>query len=193
MAQAQNGDVIEVRASGGFAIAPLQIKDKALTIRAKPGFEPSFVFTSDEKTDTPMMQTNAPLVLEGLGFKREVRAQFNITVGPLEITTGAGAGSRLEQSNEIVRTDGAPLHAANCRFDVDFGYRCIRARNCPLLSLRNCQFRGAVIYAVDWESFKDGQAILENCILDTQAGIGFHFPPGPRPSSRFLKNHTKRH
>src|SRR5262249_45963504 len=169
---------------------PVVIKDKAITVRATPGFEPTFVFTSDEKTDTPMMQTNAPLVLEGLGFKREVRAQFNITVGPLEITTGAGAGSRLEQSNEIVRTDGAPLHAANCRFDVDFGYRCIRARNCPLLALRNCQFRGSVIYAVDWEGSKESQAIVENSILGTQAGIGFHCRRDLRDASIRLTRDT---
>jgi serine/threonine-protein kinase len=190
VAAARDGDVIEVRASGVFAIAPLIIKDKALTIRATLGFEPRFVFTSDEKTDTPMLQTNASLVLEGLGFKRDVRRQISITVGGLEITTGAGAGLRLEQSNEIVRTDGAPLHAANCRFDVDFGYRCIRARNCPLLSLRNCQFRGAVIYAVDWESSRDGHAILENCILDTQAGIGFHCRRDLRDASIRLNSNT---
>ena len=190
VAEAQNGDVIEVRASGVFAIAPLVIKDKALTIRATPGFEPTFVFTSDEKTDTPMLQTNAPLVLEGLGFKREVRAQFNITVGPLEVTRGALPGSRLEQSNEIVRADGAPLHAANCRFEVDFGYRCIRARNCALLALRNCQFRGSVIYAVDWESSKEGQAIIENSILGTQAGIGFHCRRDLRDASIRLTRDT---
>ncbi|HMF15389.1 MAG TPA: serine/threonine-protein kinase, partial [Gemmataceae bacterium] len=80
---AKNGEVIEVRASGVFAIAPLVIKDKALTIRATSGFEPTFVFRSDEKTDTPMIQTNAPLVLEGLGFKRDVHRQISITVGGL--------------------------------------------------------------------------------------------------------------
>jgi serine/threonine-protein kinase len=171
---ALDGDVIEIHANGVVATSPIVLKNKALTIRAAPGFAPSFEFISDDKLDTPMIQTNAPLVLEGLEFKRVVHRQMNITVGGLEITTGAGPGTRLEQSNEIVRIDGAPLRAANCRFAVDFGYRCIRARNCPLLALCNCQFLGSVIYAVDWDSAKDGRAIMENCILGTQAGIGFH-------------------
>ena len=171
IAMAKDGDVIEVIASGMFAISPIVIKDKGLTIRAAPGFNPGFQFTSDEKTDTPMLQTNASLVLEGLDFKRQVRSTKNLTIGGLDIT---GGGSRLEQSNEIIRIGGAPLHAANCRFTVDFGNRCIRARQCPRIVVLNCQFRGPVIYAVDWESTKDGQATIENCILGTQVGLGFH-------------------
>jgi serine/threonine-protein kinase len=171
IATAASGDVIEVQASGMFAISPIKINNKALTIRAAPGFTPGFKFTSGENVDTPMLQTDAPLVLEGLDFKRQVHSTRNLTIGPLEITA---AGARLEQSNEIIRTDGAPLHAANCRFTVDFGNRCVRARQCPRIVMRNCQFRGPVIYAVDWESSKDGQANIENCILGTRAGVGFH-------------------
>jgi hypothetical protein len=137
-----------------------------------------------------MLQTNAPLVLEGFEFKRSVQRQVNITVGGLEITKGAPPGTRLEQSNEIVRVDGASLHAANCRFTVDFGYRCIRARNCPKITLRNCQFQGPVIYAVDWGSAKDGRAIIENCILGTQAGLGFHYRKELRDVSVRLIHNT---
>jgi serine/threonine protein kinase len=190
VASAEDDDVIVVQASGVFATSPIRISQKAITIRAAPGFTPSFKFTTDDTTDTPMLQTDAPLVLEGIDFRREVRRQFNITVGPLEITTGGGAGMRLEQSNEIVRIDGASLHAANCRFAVDFGYRCIRARKCPLLALRNCRFQGAVIDAVDWEASEDGKAIIDNCVLHTQVGFRFHCRPELHDTSIELTHNT---
>jgi serine/threonine-protein kinase len=190
IAMAGNGDVIEVQASGMFATSPIDIKNKALTIRAASGFTPGLQFTSDDNTDTPMLQTNAPLVLEGFEFKRLVQRQMNITVGGLDITEGPQPGRRLEQSNEIVRVDDAPLYVANCRFTVDFGYRCIRARNCPQITLRNCQFQGPVIYAVDWESAKDGRAIIENCILGTQVGLGFHCRKDLRDVSIELTHNT---
>jgi serine/threonine-protein kinase len=174
VASAKDGDVILVQASGVFPTSPIRIKKKALTIRAASGFTPGFKFTSDDKTDVPMLWTDSPLVLEGLDLRRDVQRQFNIGVGPLEITTGAGVGTRLEQSNEIVRTDGAPFRAANCSFTVDFGYRCIRARNCPLVELRNCRFQGFVIDAADWEASADGKAIIDNCVLHTQVGFRFH-------------------
>src|SRR5262249_29041976 len=47
VAQAGDGDVIEVLASGVFRTSPIVIKNKALTIRAAPGFTPGFTFTSD--------------------------------------------------------------------------------------------------------------------------------------------------
>jgi serine/threonine-protein kinase len=179
VAAARDGDIIEARwrgsepqKSGTFAIDPIEIQDKALTIRAEPGCELTFQFTSDDKTDRPMLKTNSPLVLEGLGFKREVRRQTNITVGPLEITTGRGV--RLEQSNEIVRVEGASLRVANCRFDVNFGYRCIFARKCPLLVVENCQFQDHAIYAVDWDGPEGSEAWIGNSVFSTQVGLHLH-------------------
>jgi hypothetical protein len=190
IAMAGNGDVIEVQASGMFAISPIKINNKALTIRAAPGFTPGLKFTSGENIDTPMLQTDSPLVLEGLDFKRLVQRNISITVGGMEITTGAGVGTRLEQSNEIVRVDGASLRAANCHFSVDFGYRCIRARKCPLITLRNCQFQGSVIYAVDWEGSEEGKVIVDNCLLHTQVGICFHCRRELRETSIQLTHDT---
>src|SRR5262249_22483169 len=82
IATAASGDVTEVQASGTFSPPPIVIKNKALTIRAAPGFTPGFKFTSGENTDTPMLQTDRSLVLEGLDFKRVVQRNINITVGP---------------------------------------------------------------------------------------------------------------
>src|SRR5262249_21315091 len=135
---ARDGDTIEVHGAGYIPVTPVVIHNKALTIRAAPGSVPDLIFSSNENTDTPMIQTDAALTLEGLAFRRDVRRNISVTVGPLEITSQGGA--RLEQSNEIVRVEGASLRAANCRFEVDFGYRCIRARDCPQLVLQNCHF-----------------------------------------------------
>jgi serine/threonine-protein kinase len=169
---AHDGDTIEVHGKGSIPVAPVDIHNKALTIRAAPGSSPILIFSSDENTDTPMIQTNAPLTLEGLSFKREVRRNLSIIVGPLEIQRQGGA--RLEQSNEIVRVEGAALGAANCRFEVDFGYRCIRARDCPQLVVQNCHFLGHAIYAIDWAGSEKGLAVVENCVLHTQVGLCFH-------------------
>jgi hypothetical protein len=119
---------------------------------------------------------------------RVARRQFNIEIAPLEIK-GPG-GARLEQSNEIIRVDGASLHAANCRFEVDFGNRCLWARNCPQLTLSNCLFTGNAIYAIDWESGERGTAVIENCVLTTRAGLDVHCCKEIRESSIRLAHNS---
>src|SRR5262249_52226097 len=58
---AQDGDTLEVRGTGSIPVAPVDIHNKALTIRAAPGSSPILFFTSDVNTDAPMIRTTAAL------------------------------------------------------------------------------------------------------------------------------------
>jgi serine/threonine-protein kinase len=68
VAFADNGDTIEVRGDGPFVVNPIRMGDRALTIRSARGVRPVIVLNPQlaSKGWDFILQTSAPLVLEGL-------------------------------------------------------------------------------------------------------------------------------
>src|SRR5205807_74380 len=65
-------DVIEIDTDGPFVTRPLRIVGKSLTIRAAAQRRPVIKLHADGvKARKPLIQTSAPLVLEGLELWRE--------------------------------------------------------------------------------------------------------------------------
>jgi hypothetical protein len=105
---AASGDTIEVRGNGPFVTQPILIHDKALVLRAAEGSRPVIRLSSEAvQAFQILLQTNAPLVLEGLELQR------------------LGLAAETEKSEtqypQLIRSDGqAPLHVANCRLVARF-------------------------------------------------------------------------
>jgi hypothetical protein len=66
--KARSGDTIEVRGDGPFLCEPADAGTKALCIRAGDGYRPVLLGGKQTK---PTLNTNGPLVLEGLDMRRE--------------------------------------------------------------------------------------------------------------------------
>lgn len=149
-----SGDTIEVRGNGPYVCSPVQVRGKALTIRAAPGSRPVLHLEAQKAPDTrPLLDTDSPLVLEGLVLERQVEAD--------------GAPGHPER-NAFVYSWRAPVHLANCR--LLGGRQCVGLwlSESPACELRNCEFFGADFHAaVDWTMPAGGRLALENCVVAT--------------------------
>jgi hypothetical protein len=156
------GDVIEIRSDGPLAFAPVSIRDKALTIRAGIGWRP--VLEPDAAAVrtgmTQLLNTNAPLVLEGLELRN--LAPDDAPSQPPLLAAYKGT-LRLAHCRFHLQSkpDGAPaVHARSLRFEA-----------------RNCQFAGAQARAaVDWRPPPGGKLDLEDCLLHNRGSCLFVIP-----------------
>src|SRR5262249_361262 len=114
---ADDGDTIEIRGDGPFAIPQVRMGKKGLTIRAGTGFRPVIKRNDDPPGEDGrnVLRTHAPLVLEGLELHM----------------VGSGAES-------AVYSDLRVLHVANCRFVLHGGHAL--SAGTPVTTVRNCEF-----------------------------------------------------
>jgi hypothetical protein len=96
---ASNGDTIEIRGNGPFVTHPVSISGQFLTIRAGEGFRPVIVQSGDTPPDANLIQTDAPLILEGLEIRRP----------------GNGPPGNRGSGPFLVLASGDSLSIANCR------------------------------------------------------------------------------
>jgi hypothetical protein len=150
VAAADDGDAIEVRGDGPFVSPALKLGNKALTIRAAPGSWPVFqLHAAAANAMESLLQTDAPLVLEGLEFHCPERRN-------------AQPGRYLR----LILAPRAPLHVANCRFVVkgDNADVIVLAYGSATCEVRNCQFVGAIHSCLDWRAHTAGRLVLDNCV-----------------------------
>jgi hypothetical protein len=127
---ARAGDTVIVRKSGGIEIEPISIPaGKALNIRAASGYQPVFL---NKSYRTTILQTEAPLCLEGLEFQH-----------PFAEVPG--------EAEPILRCGAGPVFLANCRFvrsttehrkqQLRYASKpLIQFVNCPQIEVTNCEF-----------------------------------------------------
>jgi serine/threonine protein kinase len=115
---ARDGDAVVIHGNGPFVFAPVRI-GYALTIRAGPGFLP--VFRMAPKANGELLQTDSPLVLEGLAFE------------------GLAEGKDQDRYRMHLVSNKAPLLLANCRFTMNGPCNAIGGSS-SLIDARNCDF-----------------------------------------------------
>jgi len=165
---ADGGDTVEARGNGPFAAEPLSIP-VALVIRAGAGYRPVIDFgTGPAEPGTALIGTRSPLVLEGLEFRSRAAPR--------------------SQHGPVVKSQGAPLHVANCRF-LTPRVSCVHAWVSPLVSARNCEFL-SLTAAVRGEHGDGGQWAVENCVAIGDLGLAFVFwkPPAGDQRIRLTRN-----
>jgi hypothetical protein len=148
--RASDGDTIEIRGKGPFLLEPIRPSSR-LAIRAGSGFHPVIKLTGARTLARAhaIIDTRAPLVLEGLEFRCE-------------------ADLNNEQHIIAVNSLNVPLHVANCNFR-----NCqLMIQNPPACRVQNCQ-----ITAVGMPSFvlfttDRTQALVDNNILASRSIVG---------------------
>jgi WD40 repeat protein len=150
VAAAAGGETIEVRGDGPFLSQPVYIRGAGLTIRAAKPFRPVIRLSPEGvAAKAPLLDCDAPLVLEGLDLQRAGQP-------------GEGHYATLLHSRQ------APLRAANCRFLLNHagGGSCVLAEKSPACLLRNCEFitRTSTPCAVDCVCVPQGQFLMDNCL-----------------------------
>lgn len=153
VAGARNGDTIEIRSSGPFWSDPIQIHRKSLTIRAAPGVTPLIKLKPEAaESDVPLIETDAPLVLEGLDLWRV---------------------SKKEVQQYVVKLVKASLYAVNCRFVLKPKMDCVHANDSSACVFLNCVFNGG--HAFSWHAPEGGRLVMENCLQTGRSGVHVHF------------------
>jgi WD40 repeat protein/serine/threonine protein kinase len=174
---ATGGDTIEVRGNGPFESVPIQLGVKTLTIRAGSGFRPVIRMNPDNvQTTAPLLETRAPLVLEGLELQLSGHKESKV----MEVC--------------LVTSSGASTHVSNCRFRIDppgAGSRiCIYSQS-SVCVVRNCEFLSPLGSAVSGPSDRIRVRIVDNClgIGGPYVVIGYWFSPEhPDSSIRLTRN-----
>ena len=152
---ARVGGVIECRFNGIQKVQTVRTVDKALVIRAAPGFEPVLAPVIQGE---PILFTDAALVIEGLTFLTTPgRSQPNDRRGPL-------------RDMVLLHVEAAPFLAAHCRFDTGHDRNpaelrkphTVRLMNAPAAQFLQCEFISGPGYAVQWSVSPDSTAPMTN-------------------------------
>jgi hypothetical protein len=156
-----DGDTIEIRGNGPFAIGGVNIQH-SLAIRAGEGYAPIIELspTSVEK-NLPLIQTSAWLRLEGLELRR---------IGSLN-TPGSGYPKLIDAWHR-----GA-LHMTNCRLVFNtFGSAngCLSLSMASACTLRNCELITSAARAFDWYCPSASSLTIENCVSAPNGLINFN-------------------
>jgi serine/threonine protein kinase len=129
IARAASGDTIEVHGNGPFELQPIDLGEKALTLRAAEGFWPVLSLAAEAvQKDLALLTTEAELTLEGVEFRRE------------------GDGKPGATGLKHIYSEGEALKIANCRFVLPGKasglINAINSEGVSQLDVRNCQFLG---------------------------------------------------
>lgn len=143
---AQSGDTIEIRADEWFAIEQIQIRNKALTLRAGKGCQPVFTLNPGSKSASGcLLDTDAPLVLEGLEFR--------------------SSGGTIKEYPDLILSRAAPLRIAHCRFLAVGQLNVVLANSSPLLEVRHSQILASAWGGVGLSRAHKSRLVVEDCVV----------------------------
>jgi hypothetical protein len=154
VAAAGSGDTIEVHGDGPFSCEPIDIKSRALVLRAAAGHRPRLVHGRPDAPSTGfLLSSSGRLVLEGLEFHR------------------CSQPSSLEPGGLVRTTPPGRLHVAQCRFVMDGPPTAVQAQS-SFLHVRACEFlvSGDTWNALAWTPFcpadaPRAQALVHECLF----------------------------
>jgi len=168
VAGAGSGATIEVRGNGPFALNSLVFKNR-LVIRAGAGFRPVIEASEDSEQTKALLRAEAPLILEGLEFRRRLR----------------------DQQWKSVLAAREALHVANCRFltwNTEVHITCdsapgtaLEVRNCEFLSPPTCRLRPVLTAPGE-------RLIVDNCLLTGRVLINHRMGQPGDASIRLTRN-----
>jgi serine/threonine protein kinase len=164
---ASGGDTIEIRGNGPFATSPTT-STQPLVIRAGTGFQPVIRLRSGETDD--LINATAALCIEGLELQNPP-----------------------SEPGVFLRSKGAPLAVANCRFIGDGKRDAVACVTSPVAEVRNCEMLNVGWSGVHWMPRADAQLRMDNCVLAAPQGgrcVWISLPPEPQGVSLRLTRTT---
>jgi hypothetical protein len=155
-------DVIEVFGNEVFAVEPIQIEGKPLTIRAAPGHHPVLSPAPEaERRRLPIITTDSRLELEGLELRWH-SAPRN------------GADEDGDDGSQSIRCavlcQSGELNALNCRFHVSMRGACVGLDNSDG-RLVNCHILSENGTAIGWRASPRKWLAIVNSRLEGRCGV----------------------
>lgn len=125
---ARDGDIVTLHRDGPEPLTPLEVRGKALTLRAAPGVAPQLVLirTPPAAEWKALLSSDRALTLEGLELR-----------GP----SGEEQGS--VRTTHLVQCDSAPLTLLRCRLAAPHGQGLLVCRQVPRLVMHDCHVQAA--------------------------------------------------
>jgi serine/threonine protein kinase len=142
LAASTDGDTIRVDGNGPFAMRPVDIHARRLTIKAGDGFQPRLKLVADGDGWRPLIATDSPLTLQGLELCGDETQP---------VSTG---------SSTLVNCVSAPLRLLNCRLHAPRGSALVVCRCPPLIEMHDCTLVGEAL-ALSVEAGADGVCDLQ--------------------------------
>ena len=176
----EGGDTIEISGQIPLVIPPLVIRGKSLRIHAAPHQHPLLQGDPSAPDDSPLIDTDSDLVLEGIQVERYTL-----------IRRGADSSKGSPTSQPLIRTVGTQFRAANCRFSTSPNADGLVTERVSRVSLRNCQFTHPAGFAISCLPHPEQKFFIQNCILHSQGGITLQPSEGPLREPRLeLRGNT---
>src|SRR5205823_3060025 len=124
VAAAGDGAVVLIHGNDRHILVPVDLRGKALTLRAAPASRPILQLapSTPHGLSGPLLFTDRSLTLDGIDLQ-------------CLPDDGLAASTRPAQ---LVAGDGAPLSLLKCRLHVAHGSAAIVCRNCPTIMLHDC-------------------------------------------------------
>jgi serine/threonine-protein kinase len=167
---ARSGDAIEIRRNGPIVVDPIRVP-VALAVRAAEGYRPVIQLGPEGvASNSAILNTDSPLILEGLEFNRR------------------GAPSKAIGTPYLIRAYRAALHVAHCRFFIRGEGNALLV-TCPAeVTARNCIFEddpssSALVLAQAGRS----KVHIEQCLFYGRTAIDF-MEPTENMSLTFVNN-----
>lgn len=166
------GAVIECRFSGDWPVEPIDVGDKALTIRAAANTKPVFVIA---RRPGPLLRTRAPLALEGLTFRiPAMKSRPSLSL------------YHSIFNEPVIESSNAPLFMANCRIElVELrggplgGGCCVGLLDNSFAAFQNCEFyapvNGGIGHLHTTGASLDESSRPDRIIIRNSIQMGFYF------------------
>ena len=104
IAEADDGDTIEIKMHGRVVCQPVDMGQKALTIRASKGVKPVLIHDPSSIADQPLFSTKADLVLDGISIEWEVANGETFELFPFDHSVISSHGDSLTLSDCNIRS-----------------------------------------------------------------------------------------
>lgn len=176
VATASTGATIEVRGNGPFICPFIDIKEKALTIRAAHGFIPILELHSQSRL---LLRTNAPLQLEGLDFQqlspRDERVHENALIwsrGTLLRIANCRFLMKADPARGPIAIEESVCEVRNCQFFGTF-YSAVASSGQVRLSVENCQIANTGYYCLSFNTRAANIRLAQNTLLAEFASLFF--------------------
>jgi serine/threonine protein kinase len=190
---ASAASTVTLHGAGPFAAGPLQLGDKALTLRAAPGSTPVISLAPMDKPPKPPAAPPAkPPVLPG----RLLEAKGALTIEGLVLQAEAIRRQPAGDEPTLVWCAGPELRLRHCRLRLAAGGCCLRLEGVTTCELQNCELHAGRGTAIDWRRGpkpegprEAGQLELHNCICSGRTALCLEIPPHT-PLAVTLANNT---
>jgi hypothetical protein len=160
VAATQSGDAIEIHRNGPIVVDPIRVP-VALAVRAAEGYRPVIQLSPEgAASNGPILDTQSPLVLEGLELQRR------------------GGPPKAPGTPALIRARRASLHAAHCRFVVRGEGNALLVTSPGDVTARNCEFGVPdASSALGFAQASRSKVHVEQCVLGGGVAIDFAEPP----------------